>query len=61
MQTWTYNTQEPETHAPGAKGLGNDEEGKFILTAWEGTRRSRKVKKAYLDVSDLSLVGQVDR
>lgn len=46
MQTWTYNTQEPETHAPGAKGLEHDEEGKFILIAWEGTRRSRNVKKA---------------
>lgn len=46
MQTWTYNTQEPETHAPGAKGPGHDEEGKFILIAWEVTRRSRNVKKA---------------
>lgn len=46
MQTWTYNTQEPEIHAAGAKGLENDEEGKFILTTWEGTRRSRNVKKA---------------
>lgn len=46
MQTWTDNTQEPEIHAPGAKGLGNNEESKFILTAWEGTRRSRNVKKA---------------
>lgn len=60
MQTWTNNTQELEIHAPGAKGLGNDEEGKFLRTAWEGTRRSRNVKKGYLDVSDLSLVGQVD-
>lgn len=47
MQTCTYNTQEDEIHAPEAKGLGNEEEGKFILTGKEGKAGKGKIREIF--------------
>ena len=42
VQTCTYNKQGNEMQAPGARSLGNEGEGKFILTAEEGVGNFKK-------------------
>lgn len=60
MRTWTSRTPEDEMHAPGAKGLQKQKEGKHILPGGEGTEDEEEILQGSLEVSGLSLVGQAD-